>query len=180
MQSNQSFQSRPIKSPVCYFSLGPDVEDKRVQNELLFLNSGYIARLHPKITFQLPISFKKCLVCWFVFHMFCQLPFLIDLSSIIFHRLSLQLNFAQPGWTEIATCLSQSLPELLSQAAGNQDILPLPAVNFYFLPETFDYTGTESYLTSPPFYRSECVAAWFCERKRKFGTSHCAEWRWRD
>ena len=71
--------------------------------------------------------------------MFCQLPFLIDLSSIIFHRLSLQLNFAQPGSTEIATCLSQSLPELLSQAAGNQDILPLPAVNFYFLPETFDY-----------------------------------------
>ena len=53
-----------------------------------------------------------------------ELSFLIDLSSIIFHRLSLQLNFAQPGSTEIATCLSQSLPELLSQADGNQDILP--------------------------------------------------------
>ena len=51
----------------------------------------------------------------------------------------MQPNFAQPGWTEIATCLSQSLPELLSQAAGNQDILPLPAVNFYFLP-TLHYT----------------------------------------
>ena len=53
----------------------------------------------------------------------------------------MQLNFAQPGSAEIATCLSQSLPELLSQAAGNQDILPLPAVNFYFLPKTFDYTA---------------------------------------
>ena len=110
-----------------------------------------------------------------------ELPsFLIDLSSIIFNRLSLQPNFAQPGWTEIATCLSQSLPELLSQAAGNQDILPLPAVNFYFVPGTFDYTGMESYLTSPLFYRSECVAAWFCERNRKFEASHCAGGRWQD
>ena len=56
----------------------------------------------------------------------------------------MQVNFAPPGWAEIATCLSQSLPELLSQAAGNQDILPLPAVNFYFLPKTFDYTLGQS------------------------------------
>ena len=78
--------------------------------------------------------------------------FLFDLSSIIFHRLSLQLNFAQPGSTEIATCLSQSLPELLSQAAGNQDILPLPAVNFYLLPKTFDHTLCQS-VWQPDFVR---------------------------
>ena len=84
--------------------------------------------------------FIQSAIWYSVFIWLSNESFLIDLSSIIFHRLSLQLNFAQPGWTEIATCLSQSLPELLSQAAGNQDILPLPAVNFYFLPGTFDYT----------------------------------------
>ena len=83
--------------------------------------------------------FIQSAIWYSVFIWLSNESFLIDLSSIIFHRLSLQLNFAQPGSTEIATCLSQSLPELLSQAAGNQDILPLPAVNFYFLP-TLHYT----------------------------------------